>query len=161
MLSYYFIIDITHVLVLAGCNWTLPGNYSYFSFLKERRAYSVMLTTSFVWIPFTSYVSLVKYYSSSDDFSLKVNVGVSRSRCSPLQMLHGRLGRVCLSFGSCTLAQRWWGWFFFCRTCCADGDAQRSSSVSRGAAGDAELFETGVGGNIRCLLLLYKSFLPI
>lgn len=33
-------------------------------------------------------------------------------------------------------------------------------SVSRGAAGDVELFETG-GKNIHYLLLLYKSFLPI
>lgn len=87
MLSYYFIIDLTHVLVLAGCNWALPGNYSYFSFLKEWRAYSVMLTTSFVWIPFTWYVWLVKNCSQSDDFSLPVSVEVSLSRCSPLQML--------------------------------------------------------------------------
>jgi len=78
MLSDYFIIDITHARVLAGCNWALPGNYSYFSFLKELAAHSVTLTTSFVWIPFTLCVSVLKYYSEGNDFSLEVNVTVLR-----------------------------------------------------------------------------------
>lgn len=67
-----------------------------------------MLTTSFVWIPFTWCVCLVKNCSQSDDFSLQVSVEVSLSRCSPLQMLSW----VCLSPGSCRFAQRWFFIFF-------------------------------------------------
>lgn len=67
---------------------------------------------------------------------------MSRSSCSPLQTLEGCLRRVCLSFGSCRLTQRW----FFCRIGFADSDAHLSLSVPRGAVGDVVLFETGRGG---------------
>lgn len=152
MLSYYFIIDITHVLVLAGCNCAVPGNYSYFSFLKEWRAYSVMLTTSFVWIPFTWCVWLVKNCSQSDDFSLQGSVEVSLSRCSPLQMLSCCLSCLPLPWQlqTCPVVgvffQHTFSWWW-----CL------SLSVSWGAAGAVKLFEME-----QCyLLLLYKSLLPV
>lgn len=139
MLSYYFIIDITHVLVLAGCNWALPGNYSYFSFLKEWRAYSVMLTTSFVWIPFTWCVWLVRNCSQSDDFSLQVSVEVSQQMLSPPD---AELMPLPCQLQTCP--EVFWFFFFqFCWQWCL------SLSVSWGAAGATELFEME-----QCYLLL-------